>query len=110
MLTVYRVEHKDGRGPYHQDFDDPHKGYIALERTPAPWEDGIPYFPAYYRFGFKSLDQLYDWFIEEERERLKRKGFLIRLFKVKSHLVIKGRKQLVFDRDASICIGELPIH
>ena len=104
--TVYRVEHAgSGLGPYN------HFGWgkdVEIERMfydhcdslhPAPGEDGIDSLAikAEHRFGFKDLDHLRTWFAGWLKP-LADRGFVIQEYRVPIRGMLRGRKQVAFDR------------
>lgn len=105
--TIYRIQHRDdGYGPYrYRDF--PYELWQCQDHEdqdhPSPWEDkdlcevwrdhlSAPF--GTLRFGFKSLDQLRNWFTREEQMKLAMLGFQV----VKFHprRVWHGAKQSIF--------------
>ena len=108
MPTVYRIENKEGEGPYwefgsYKWRSRDHNG----DDHPSPYEeddDFIKRFNFYKRehsssgikFGCPNLKELRKWFNKRERRNLKDFGFFIYKFKVKSRLVGFTKKQCVF--------------
>lgn len=104
-MIIYRVENKDGDGPYIKGFtlmwDNSRQ---SRETNPSPQEDptlanaiasqGINV--SQFRFGFKTLEQLEQWFSAEELARLKALGFEVK--QVQAQLVIEGDSQILFKR------------
>ena len=105
MTLVYRVEHKEyAQGPYRDyDYRHWHGLYMALShegsiKHPPPeydfatdaWQDPSN------KFGFASLQQLYNWFNPAELRRLRKHGFIVRYYDVPANDIIIGGKQVAF--------------
>lgn len=100
MTRLYRVEHiENGRGPYNIGIDMGDLNYHTSNfNRPIPLEDGINNVPEHYHFGFKSLQQLYDWF-GEFYEALKDE-FHIVVYETENF--IEGQFQVCFDKSATV--------
>jgi hypothetical protein len=105
-MRVYRIENKNGRGPYNGRGDLP---YTVLDGCPAhqpdPRDDGFGSRwnkPDYY-FGFASLDQLFDWF-GDILEHLDRYGFSLTVWEVDESFVELGGRQLAFNKSEATLI------
>jgi hypothetical protein len=124
METVYRVEHAvSGRGPYTMTFgqeecygcDDPdvcdscqefQSVYALVRRVndhadtlgdhPLPYRDGIPSdeLTRDHLFGFRSHDELRDWFDGSILPDLLYNGFIIREYAAEE--IIYGEHQVAF--------------
>ncbi len=108
MVSVYRVE-KDGHGPHINGGVDccsfPH---YTMSNQPLPEEDGIGNYEKEHNCGFANFEQFWDWF-GPGLDELKRKGYTLLRFAVPSHHVKWGRKQIMFRRDRSTIVEEIPI-
>lgn len=112
MLTVYRVERPDGKGPYRNG----HSAKI-LELTtsahPVPTSDGLgnPYWgyeawesDPYY--GFRSLEQAFTWFDTEDVVAfLHDRGYYLAMYEVEDGpWTDEGWSQVCFDRGHAECV------
>jgi hypothetical protein len=99
-MIVYRVENKNGVGPYDGT------GIWSLWQTrdhvepshPGPKDDGIDFKSGEYICGFASYRKLRDWFEAEELVALRKLGFRVRRIRVPRSKVKFGKKQVVFRR------------
>lgn len=108
-MKVFRVEHpSDGVGPYHSSVL---AGDYSFERYgnwtnrnhedvehPSPRMEKLPLPGSGLVCGFVSLEQLKDWFNEEELQALHSLGFQLVVYEVYWKDVHEGRKQCVFKR------------
>ena len=100
-MIIYRVAYKGiGKGPYRSGFDisiklsDKHYG--KKWPTPTIYEyDDISFMGKVY-FGFESIDQILDWFSDDELIELYDTGFKISVFDVPDKFVKICRKQVMF--------------
>lgn len=104
MRTIYRVQNKEGKGPYkgrkysrwtersHDTTKHPNayqdKKLRKLVKTMKPREFSS------YKFGFKSMASLNRWFSKKELQNLKKLGFEVVSLKAKT--VILGDRQVLF--------------
>lgn len=122
-MFVYRIESQHGIGPYNNG------GFchIALNDAshPIPSADGIHGFvPEKYLCGFKSMEQLLEWFDEDalkelyeinqdslDGQRLGLQGviFHIAIYTVAEDCIMFGQRQLVFEHKKTECIATMPI-
>jgi len=104
MKKVYRVEDKQGRGPYIDGFwmSEPHE---ASTGRPTPGADGLTatidewkvrYGGTNVLFGFASLQDLCCWFDREELKRLFGNGYRITVYQTDTVKVSESGKQLIF--------------
>lgn len=120
-MIVYRVEHIDsGVGPYvhflkHVKYDD-YYNFKEIGRClfnerycPQPLElEENPYYTDDYFYGFRSLDDLYKWFHNDECNNfLHANKFKIIVYDTKH--VLKSRKQIVFLKNESHIIDKIPL-
>lgn len=109
MKYAYRVEHqtiKEGKffaGPYNSEVIDKDKWSIrehVFPKHPCLFSDIFheQKFPKNWRTdyisGFNSINQLLDWFNQEELTELFNYGFVISKYKIKKSL--EGSKQILF--------------
>lgn len=107
LITIYRIENGDGLGPYvgadHWMWQT--KMHIP-PNNPSPCQD-----PGLkenwdqarcheYKYGFKSLEQLGEWFSPKELKRLHRLGFEIKTYRVLKSQCFIGTKQLMFHKES----------
>lgn len=104
MTTVYRVQRPNGYGPYwlynlwlgygegdavwiHGHNDDTH---------PSPRDDGLNVFlgAMEWKCGFRDLDQLSDWFTDEELVTLYSHGFAI--YEIEAERIQVGKRQILY--------------
>ena len=114
-MRVYRIEWKDGIGPYRSsgrtgevcDF-----AYTLRQRhngdpdRPSPSVDGLvcPFWNEYH-FGFRSLASFRRWFagLLVELEQLEYK---LLVYEVPKGFVEQGKKQLAFNKDKATKVAE----
>lgn len=118
-MLIYRIEKIGDRGPYSTDgmaeyerFATAHDYYLH----PTPDEDGLPspyslrskWSP--YRFGFRTKDQLKNWFHSSTgRVAMARCGWKPYVFELdgRRHKVLHGFKQCMFNREVARMVAEL---
>lgn len=92
-MLIYRIEDKDGRGPYRGGMN------LGLPfdpwRQPLPAEEGLPD-DGRYRFGFLFRSQLLEWFDTDDLSELSINGFLMCVYNADT--VYIGERQAVFVR------------
>ena len=103
-MLVYRVEIvTKNTGPYSmldwQSHDHNNSG-----RTPAPCEDpGLRRWDREsrdsrerYRFGFSSIEQLMEWFTEDELRALSKLEMTLSVYEIENRHTVSGYHQVVF--------------
>lgn len=117
---VYRVEHKrDGFGPY-QLLDTRSDRSSNMTLSLSSRHSGCPYHPTPFASGyamkagevcgFDSVNQLCEWFTEDETIQLEDNGFLIRVYDVPSGAVSHHSDfQVVFQRELSTFVLDIPL-
>lgn len=110
VKTIYRIEDERGYGPYvaHNQSnwaDSAHTGDDVIH--PGPDKDLSIFSKVIWYlktpeliFGFKSIDQINDWFTSDERRKLFSLGYNVVRIKVKYspfHFLM-GKKQVVFNK------------
>lgn len=112
-MKVLRVEHPvSGQGPYtHGGLNGPALQYMSQcyskISNPDPDDDGLRGV-AGYSFGFKSLDQLHDWFsVRVLRALMHRVGFAVVEYEIEERYVLFGGKQIAFDKQYATKVGEV---
>ena len=119
-MYVFRMQNKEGRGPYHQMFTGPDGDWISYrsawairahehpERPGLMFDDGLmhsirrmtTFREREWRFGFKSKEQALEWFDSTtERARLAEHGF--RVVRIRAERIIYGDKQVLFQPEGS---------
>ena len=98
MMKVWRIENKEGDGPYSMMRDNENLDFLFrhnnnLDRWPPPTDDDIDEIRPEEVFGFASQESLYLWF-GDDLERLEENGFYITCYE--SNYVRHGFKQVVF--------------
>lgn len=99
-MLVYRVENASGTG-FYTKWDDLAGECHCPVQHPSPSTDGIESVSPFHRFGFASLDALKQWFSKEIRLRMAETDMRVSVYKVADHLVVKGYRQLIFDKRSS---------
>lgn len=123
-MEVFRVEDRDGTGPYAGVTDWlGFQGYMEEEhgvshelknRHPAEGcEHGKVRFGTNARWAFTSYDQLREWFDyfgQYGYDVLRNQGYAIVVYEVPSHSVIQCTRQCVYDRNEAVLdrVIELP--
>ena len=114
-ILIYRYE-KNGIGPYRQvEFNPLEKEILDKEdsdKNPLPindFESHILFISANkimsdFYFGFKSLEQLNNWFDKEDKKTLIDNNY--ELIKYSVSIYIESEKQVMFDMDFAIRIEE----
>lgn len=122
-MFVYRVENQHGTGPYNS------RGFLhenmSAEAHPPPCGDGIHDFaPSKHLCGFKSMEQLLEWFDEDALEELAKTNratrwrrrialrgplYHIGTYTVDEDHVMLGEKQLVFEHQHAKHIATMSI-
>jgi hypothetical protein len=98
-MLVYRVEHPEGGGPYIGEHAIGDLGFRHCDPDhPPPIDDGIGRVGGW-NCGFESVRHFQQWFNPDERQELKDRGFVLMSFHAAE--VRKGRRQVLFDRDAA---------
>ncbi len=110
-MIVFRVENKDGRGPYsvHGTTGQP----FAVDNRPMPDEDGLLPMATpnewQRRYGFASITAYLDWFESDDvRDRMHERGFHIVKYEVPEDSILIGGCQLLFDKTQAMmieCLG-----
>lgn len=120
-MIVYRVEHIDsGYGPYYHYYEIATKesfhfrqiagvSLFNLDHCPNPTDLEISdYYNDNYFYGFRSLEDLYKWFYDDECNNfLHTNKFKIIVYDTKH--VLKSRKQIVFLKNESHVIDKIPL-
>ena len=103
-MLVYRVEICDENvGPYSR-FDWQSHDHNNSGRTPAPCEDpGLRRWGREswdsrerYRFGFSSIEQLMEWFTEDELRALSKLEMTLSVYEIENRHTVSGYHQVVF--------------
>lgn len=106
-MIVYRVENASGVGPYHGSMWHPSRHQNKLTHPNPMWDEGMceewarrvgGMYGSQYVFGFKSMEQLHEWFNAEELEHVREYKYDIVAFEVAETDVIMGERQLAFVR------------
>lgn len=108
MITIFRYQDNDGRGPFKPGMTDrwlvDHKSKPIglIEVDPMKVRRAIYMFSKlnrgehHFGFGCKTLDDLFRWFIPEERKYLKTLGYQI--VSVRGHLILGNESEVLFSR------------
>jgi hypothetical protein len=106
-MKVYRIEDKNGIGPYsiYWEWQDVNH-FIKINRHPFPIDEGIMINSLQIAYGidkpvcgFNSLDQLKDWFSNDEITKLFGLGYYIFFYEIEEEFIFQGKRQLVFIRN-----------
>jgi hypothetical protein len=99
-MIVYRVENKNGVGPYYgtDNWCEWQTRWHDSPSHPPPFLDGIDVYAKKDLCGFASFKKLRDWFESEELVELRKLGFRVRRIRVPRSKVKFGEKQVVFRR------------
>jgi hypothetical protein len=117
LVDVFRVEHRETRdGPYTVDvipesFFDMYDAHDDRDGHPNANHDpllGYGVRKSRHFFGFASTQQLTDWF-DGWADLLQRHGFHVATYRLHRSLVIEGRWQVLFEREAAALITTAPI-
>jgi len=100
---VYRVQNKDGQGPYNSSHIWRSIPHIKENNRPTPCEENLgdilfmmkkEFGGKNVLFGFTKLTNLRKWFTKKELENLKEIGYVIYKFKAKE--ITEGERQCIF--------------
>lgn len=105
MAKFYRLANADNHGPYHSDHSASFNR-SGDEDHPSPNQDPVLREKwerlrrsSSYKFGFRSLEQLLDWFSYKDRLSLADVGFRIRIYE-NLPIVYHGEKQSIAKLDS----------
>jgi len=93
---VYRVESRNGLGPYRDETTFDYDYICQSKNRPSPWDDGIEQVRENDLFGFPSIGKLKRWF-SKSLPLLAKDGYRISGYKVPVVAVKRGKKQVAFD-------------
>ncbi|AVR56718.1 hypothetical protein QDW26_gp52 [Microbacterium phage Didgeridoo] len=119
-MNVFRVEHADGKGAYHdrwgwepgdqpaylRDITNSHK--LPVDPHPAPYEDGIDHVDDRDFFACQSPEHLLAWFFRDDREdarRLAERRMRIVVYEVEDKFIQLGGRQCTFRKDEARVVG-----
>lgn len=115
-VKVYRVEMIDGTGPYRIDTVGPLARFLCVMHS--DWSQHPPMTADFHHsqwgpenfFGFKNLDQLFDWF-EDVIEAMIGKGFYISEYTCRSEDINDGKsnKQIIFIKERALLTSQIEI-
>ena len=118
-MKIYRIEDKDGCGPWQCEclaskeaqslLDDALSPLEDREDFPGPARDGLTITPNTV-FGCLGLAQLHEWFPEPAWTTLESLGFLVVVYDVPPERVHYGRVQVGFDPGYATTRTELEKH
>ena len=103
MKTIYRIENKDGYGPYKTCADSPinsDEWTNYLNNNPDPYNENLYFTSGIHQCGFKTLKQLNKWFSRTELNMLGSLGFYIVKITINpknKEDYSEGECQIVFD-------------
>jgi hypothetical protein len=109
ILTVVRIERMGSRtGPYRSNgrngvksVDNMLNRHTTEEKHPTIYEDkklsghNLSDFTGKYRFAFRNIPQLFNWFTKKELNLLYKYGYRIYYFNIHTRHLILGSKQCV---------------
>lgn len=95
-MKIYRVENREGLGPYRNTDWQPWEHGNALTHPCPRFDKGLNYIKSCEKCAFKSYRQLRDWFTKEELAELKTMGYDIIKLEVDRKLIRFGKKQIVY--------------
>lgn len=114
MITIFRYQDDEGRGPFKPGMadrwlvDHESKPIGLIEMDPMKVRRAIYSFAKlnrgehHFGFGCKSLDDLFQWFIPDERKRLKKLGYQI--VSVLGHQILGNESEILFSRRLPLAI------
>lgn len=106
-MYLYRIEHKNGLGPYNSSKQHRITFCARTCNHPTPTEDNLDMFNSKYRCGFSSLKQLLYWFHKADRHQLKSAGF--KLYRLKVEEGYKGNYQAIYIKNSYKIESELDL-
>lgn len=109
-MKIYRIENADGDGPYNAAYkpggllyqmhtEDDDGPITAHETHPSPWADIASFASRHegkYRFGFKSMEQLTQWFGPRARKLLESYSFELVEYEVPDKFILPGYRQVAY--------------
>ncbi|ALT58443.1 hypothetical protein PaoP5_164 [Pseudomonas phage PaoP5] len=105
--VVYRVECRNGEGPYVNCGMGINTS--STPERPVPEHDGIPDVRHFEYFAFTSPKQLDDWFGDYYSNLTEHSSASIKMYEVDRQHVRTGIRQCVFRKDAAVCVKEVTI-
>lgn len=102
MITIYRLEGSDGKGPWGGVVNDINlrtRVYNRHNKLPTIKQE-FPKWNYLYYCGVPNKKALYKWYSKKELEELKSRG--IKLYKLKVKKVIPGTHQVFFTKRSII--------
>lgn len=111
-MIVYRIENREGKGPYTACWDIERKitsmSRQSTARQPGPYDDGfggekyekVNLFD--YFFAFISIEQRDNWFTRRERAQLQQLGFFTVPYHIEEKDLIRMNKQCAFKRKKKV--------
>lgn len=114
-VLVYRVEDKDGDGPYlchHKNkpslISEFGSGvHSGCKKHPNPRVDGEIIRTDKDFCGFATFEKIFDWFEDDKIEWFETNGFFVAVYEVCESVVQYGNIQLVFRKDGAILVDTL---
>ena len=119
MQRVYRLETLEGVGVYRasnrsQMIQRIMDEYMNVPRHPGPMNDSLladAFFSVNqqrFRFGFASLEQLKEWFFDDnDRELLSLHGIVCNEYEIEGWGFVAGRKQCIFVKENARLVGQV---
>lgn len=106
-MLVYRVEDDIGRGVYYCGAGPKYRAGAH----PAPCHEygtelylHLDYISGIYSFGFRSREQLLDWFTPSDLVMVHLNDLFVSIYRVDAVHTIHGRKQVVFIRQQAVLV------
>lgn len=108
-MRIYRIEDKNGLGPYAGGAMSRAEYGYEPKRHPSPVDDGINYSHDIYA-GFPSLTKCYYWFVDTWiRQYLRQHGYKIGVYECPGHYVQHGQRQVAFVKAMAMKVEEMEI-
>jgi hypothetical protein len=114
-MIIYRWQDGQARGPYFhggiQFAGVSLRSHNAEHGRPDPYSDGITFDDkdrvkdwdvcGHVLYGFKSVEQMHNWFDPQEVDWMQANGYRLVRFDVQDEAVYHGRRQLIFNSNAA---------
>jgi len=115
MTLIYRVETDNGIGPYVSFFTAWLQAAVVCgepeeDLHPSPEHSGLGFTKHGERFGFDTLEDVFQWFYAEPIIRaLEEDGYGVSVYEVPEHSIARGIRQLKFVLDDAERVSFQPI-
>lgn len=106
-MKVYRIERKeDGKGVYTAGYGADH---VTHSEQPSPRDDFYQFPRSCYYYGFKSVEQMHNWFFDPSwYDHIATHEFILRVYETK--WLLKGNYQVAFIKYEAHLVEEISLY